>query len=53
MVLRESEVNEWLKDQKILLQRQHEEKGVLKACKKRLQVIEKSIHRNNELLRKQ
>lgn len=53
MVLRENEIKEWLKDQKILLERQHLEKGNLKACKKRLHAIEKSIHRNNELLRKQ
>ena len=52
MVLRENEVREWLKDQKSLLESQHTEKGVLKACKKRLQAIERSLDRNNDLLRK-
>ena len=52
MVLRENEVREWLADQKRLLQAQHDEKGVLKACKKRLKVIERGLARNNELLRK-
>jgi len=53
MVLRENEVREWLKEQKTLLTNQHDEKCILKACKKRLQAIERSLHRNNEQLRKQ
>lgn len=52
MVLRESEVNQWLKDQKLLLIREHDEKCLMRACKKRLKTIDKALFRNNELLRK-
>lgn len=52
MVLREKEYRAWLEEQKSLLNSEHHEKGVIKAATKRLKVIQRSLHRNNELLRK-
>jgi hypothetical protein len=52
MVFREKEYDLWIKHQKGLLEREHSEKGILKACKKRLKEIQKSIYKNNEFLRR-
>jgi len=52
-ILRQKEHTAWLSDQKTMLARQHEEKCLLKACKKRLQTIDRTIYKNNDWLRRQ
>lgn len=51
--LKENEYLAWLKDQKTLLERQKDEKDLLRAAKKRLKDIDRDINKNNDWLRKQ
>ena len=52
-VFRENEAVAWFKDQRDLLASQRQEKDLMRACKKRLKVIDRAIFKNNEWLRKQ
>lgn len=51
--MKENEFLQWRKEQKVLLQSQHDEEKRLKECQKRLKTINDSIKKNNEWLRKQ
>ena len=51
--MREKEYKVFVDNQKVLLQRQHDENILFVASSKRLKAISKEINKNNEWLRQQ